>query len=79
MKSKKKYCIITFSTTLFKYICKCIFRCRVCSEVSIFKEVFLKWVEIGQGLAGERDLSYQRGIGEGILLEPMSRMWEQRW
>lgn len=47
--------------------------------MSIFKEVFLKWVEMGQGLAGERDLNYQRGTREGILPEPMSRMWEQRW
>lgn len=36
-------------------------RYRVCSEVSIFKEVFLQWVEMSQDLAGERDLNYQRG------------------
>ena len=29
------------------------------SEVSVFKEVFLEWVEMGRGLAGE-DLIYQR-------------------
>ena len=57
LESKKR---IVLSCSQLNYLdCKCIFRYRVCSEVNIFKEVFLEWVEMGRGLAGE-DLNYQR-------------------
>lgn len=45
LESKKR---IVLSCFQFNYLDrKCIFRYRVCSEVSIFKEVFLEWVEMG--------------------------------
>lgn len=47
---------------------KCIVRYRVCVEVSISTEVFLERVGLGQGLASERDLNYERGEEKAFSL-----------